>query len=367
MPSFCIVALVLFLMIVLLPGCAYKPIDKRAFITAIGIDESNTPGKELKIILKISLSKGDPKTTGGSFTLLTLDANSISTAISLLKSRTDKELVYGHIKAILIGENVAKKDIRPLLDFFMRNPSIHKASYLSVAKPTAYEVLQFNPPEEQVTGSFVSSLFTTTGSESPYIKEVTLFDAYRRVTEAGIDIAMPVIEANEKNLQVDKIALFNKKNIQMALTPEESQIFRLLTKGIHTGHIRLKTNDGTYDVDIANGKTKFKLKQGQEETLAVFRINLNGYISEKMEYQETLSEKILRELEMQAENKIQVDVKHLLQKIQKKELDPIGFGLRYRSRHLNPNKDELKWNDIYPQLEFQVAPECKIKGTEMID
>jgi Ger(x)C family germination protein len=351
-------------LIIFLPGCTSKDIDKRAFVTAIGIDKSENTGKKFKIITKISLSKGDPKSVGADFTLLTFEADSISEALRRMKSLTDKELVYGSTKAILIGEKVAKMDIRPLLDFFMRREDIQKTSYLSVAKPSAYEVLQYKPKVEKVAGSYLFSAFDYTGSESPYVSSLFLFDGYRRETEAGIDMAIPVIELYKGKLKIDKITLFNKKNIQMELNPEESQIYRLLTNGIQNGQINIKTNAGTYAVKIEKGKTKIKLNESK--TTALVQIRLNGSVEENLESSGDLNATVIKDLEKQTEKKIQEYVQHLLVSIQKKKLDPIGFGLRFRSRHLNHERIDQQWNQLYSLVQFQVVPECNIKGTGLI-
>ncbi|KON90136.1 hypothetical protein AF332_27265 [Sporosarcina globispora] len=66
-----------------------------------------------------------------------------------MNSMTDKELFYGQTETILIGEKVATEDNRPLLEYFVRRPDIQRTSYLSVAIPAAYQVLEFKPKVEQ--------------------------------------------------------------------------------------------------------------------------------------------------------------------------------------------------------------------------
>jgi Ger(x)C family germination protein len=345
-------------------GCSFKDIDKRSFVTSIGIDKSELLGKKFKVILKISLSKGDPATIGADFSLLSFDANSISEALRRMKSMTDKELFYGHTKTILIGEKVAMEDIRPLLDYFVRRPEIHKTAYLSVASPTAYQVLQYKPKVERVAGSYLFSMFEESSTDSPYIKVLTLFDAYRRETETGINIAMPVIEVKNNKILVDTIALFSKRRMESKLNPTESELFRLLTVGIKNGSTNIKTKDGTYAINILKGKASFKIKEAKNHMLsAFFFIKLNAMVEEKMDNQMNLSNDQIKKIQDETETKINKEVILLLDNIQKTKLDPIGLGLKFNSK----NFDHRNWDHYYPNLKFKVNVACKINGAGIIE
>ncbi|MCM2532505.1 Ger(x)C family spore germination protein [Neobacillus pocheonensis] len=356
--------MIILLIPLLVNGCSFKDIDKRSFVTSIGIDKSELLGKKFKVILKISLSKGDPATIGADFTLLSFDANSISEALRRMKSMTDKELFYGHTKTILIGEKVAKRDIRPLLDYFVRRPEIHKTAYLSVAAPTAYQVLQYKPKEERVAGSYLFSMFEESSSDAPYVKALTLFDAYRRETETGINIAMPVIEVQNNKILVDTIALFSKKRMKSKLNPRESELFRLLTVGIKNGSTNIKTQDGTYAINILKGNASYKIKEAKNNMLsAFFLIKLNAIVEEKMDNQINLSDDQIKIIQDETEKKMKKEVNILLDNIQKTKLDPIGLGLKFNSK----NFDHRNWDNFYSNLKFNVNVTCKINGTGIVE
>lgn len=345
-------------------GCAFKDIDKRAFVTAIGIDESDSFENKFKITLKISLSKGDPSTTGAQFTLLTYDANSISEALKHLKSMTDKELFFGQTETILIGEKMAVEDIRPLLDYFVRKADIQRTAYLSVAAPTAHKVLEFQPKVEQVAGSYIFSLFEESSVDSPYTKALTLFDAYRRVTEEGINIAMPIIEIREDRIQVDSIALLSKVRMEFQLNPRESELYRLLTAGIKNGSTNIDTKEGAFSINIFNGKAKYKIENGNDNMPSViFSIKLKATIEEKLDRQINLSKEQITKIQNETERKMKEEVKSLLDTIQKTKLDPIGFGLKYNAT----NYQHRNLNDFYSNLKFKVKVNCRINEAGIVD
>ncbi|WP_281280935.1 Ger(x)C family spore germination protein [Robertmurraya kyonggiensis] len=351
------------LVLTLLNGCSFMDIDKRSFVTAIGIDESDNLEKKYKITLKISLSKGDPATTGAEFTLLSFDANSISEALKNMQSMTDKELFYGHTKTILIGENVATKEIRPIIDYFVRKADIQRTAYLGVAVPNALQVLEFKPKVEQVAGSYLFSMFEENSNESPYAKALTLFDAYRRETESGINLAMPIIEVQHKKIQVNTIALFSKKGLESKLNAKESELFKLLTVGIKNGSTIINTNDGTYTIKILKGKTNCKIINADNNTkTAFFHIKLQTSVEEKVDNHLDLTYEKVQKIQDETEKKIKKDVHLLLDTIQKSKLDPMGLGLKLRASSLL-HRDIP---DIYSNLNFKVKVDCRIKEAGIV-
>lgn len=347
-----------------LDGCSFKDIDKRAFVTSIGIDESESFEKKYKVTLKISLSKGDPTTTGSDFTILSYDANSISEALTHMKSMTDKELFYGQTSTILIGEKIAINDIQPILHYFLKRPDIQRTSYLSVAVPTAYQVLEYKPKIEQVAGSYLFSIFEDSSTDSPYVEALTLFDAHRRETEDGINIAMPIIEVENKTIQVDKIALFSKTGMESKLNPKESQLYRLLTVGVTNGSTSIETKDGAFTIKISKGNGRLKIKKERDDMSSViFNIKLKATVEEKIDNQISLSHDQIKKLQVETEKKIKNEINSLLEKIQKSQLDPIGIGLKFNANNFN-HKD---LNEFYSNLKFTVTVDCRIVDAGIVE
>lgn len=349
----------------LLSGCTFKDIDKRAFVTSIGIDQSETSDKKYKVMIKVAIPKGDPKQPESDFVILTSNTDSITEGLSLMKSQIDKELVFGHNNSLLIGEQLAKSNIQPILEFFVRRPDIQMTSYLSVARPNAFEVLNFKPAAEQVSGNFLKSFFDFSKTESPYIDSLFLYDAFRRETEDGITIAMPIVEKKKTQLEVDQIALFNKYKMLMELSSNESETFRLLTTGIYNGNLNVRNKNGMYIINMEKGKSKYKLKGQNRSIKANYTIKIKAIIEEKIDGLAIISKSEIAELRKQVEDKIDAEATDLLTKIKKQNLDPIGFGLRYMSRDSENRKMDL-WDKNYPKLSFNIKTKVEIKGTGLI-
>lgn len=355
-----IAACFLFLLLPL-SGCAFEDIDRRAFVTSIGLDQSEDENKKYSLILKISLSKGDPKVIGSHFMLLKVNCNSISEGLDHLRAMSDKKLEYGHVKVLLFGESIAKKDISLAVDYFMRRPDIQKIAYLGIGKPTVNELLKFKPKEEAVAGSYLFYTFERSRIQSPYVYAVPLYDAHRRITTPGLDLTLPVMEYQHGDLEINEIALFDKKQLKKELTSDESKLLKLLMTGVHNDTLTLKTKTGIFSVTTEKGKTDYKLVVDQGKAAVIMKIKMKGALVEKLDDSGVITEDQITALEKAAEAQVQNKARQLLIKLRDEHLDPLGFGLRYRARHWNHSNDRKTWSVTYPELEFQVNVNYSIK------
>lgn len=342
------------MLIVTLSGCALA-IDRRAFVSVIGIDQSDQPGKRYKVTLKISLFKGDPKQTGTDFVLLSADAGTISEALYKARAQTDKKLFFGHTKVILFGEELARKEIRPLLDFFVKNREFQKNAYLAVAEPNAYNVLLHRPQQEPVAGFFLYSIFYLNEYESSNVGTLTLFDAYRREIDPALNLAMPIVERQQERIRVERTALFNKSSIQLKLSPAESRLIALLTTGVQDSEWIMHMDQGSYALKIVKGKASYSISESAPAITARLQIRMTVRVEEQSNILMKAADANMQKIEQQMKRTVQADTERLLLRIRDNKLDPIGFGLRYRSRHAynaaNFNKDQF-----LSRLVFKVSP-----------
>ena len=68
-----------------------------------------------------------------------------------------------------------------------------------------------------------------------------------------------------------------------------------------------------------------------------------------------------------ANKEFQEKVIKLLKKLQENEVDPFGFGLRYRATRLNDKNTYSDWEQIYPTINFNLSVDVQLKGTGAIE
>ncbi|WP_307340140.1 Ger(x)C family spore germination C-terminal domain-containing protein [Metabacillus malikii] len=60
-------------------------------------------------------------------------------------------------------------------------------------------------------------------------------------------------------------------------------------------------------------------------------------------------------------------LKSLLNKLRDNNLDPFGFGLRYRARSFDNDHEYKKWSNMYQDVEFTVNVKTTIRSTGVIE
>lgn len=147
--------LLVFALTLSLSGCwDYAELDDLALILLIGFDlDPAGDGFEVTVhILNIAAGEGNGASgmeqgSGNPSQTVTFTATgqTISDATRNLRGRVPGELSFHHVRLILIGEELARKGVAPVLDILIRAPEIRIISNLLICQGTAREVMMAVP------------------------------------------------------------------------------------------------------------------------------------------------------------------------------------------------------------------------------
>jgi spore germination protein KC len=356
--------------ILILTSCGYKDIDKRFFVVSIGVDmsEKEDEDQKYKVHLKLAIPSEDIKKGQEGFLIVSEETDSISNAVRMIKSEVDKELDFSLAKMIVFGEDVVKKDLEKLLDWFIRRRDIQKIAWVGIGKPSAEEILSMKPESERLPANAFLLFFDDTGTESPYIVSEQLFHLRKLMTLRGKDPILPVIEINEHSqFTINTAGVFDKDTLKLILSKEETKVFNLLSNRAQKADLKVKSGEGQggmhYYVSIDEVDTKFNIKTPKGKKPAVhMEVKLEGIIEESIA---EISPEDIDKLEKMGEQEFKKRAEHLLQKLQKANVDPIGFGLKYRAMSRDP-RDWEEWRKLYPDVDFELKIDLTIQGTGLL-
>lgn len=357
---------------IMLAGCQLKDVERRSFVLAFGIDsapanESKDNQNLIEVTLKLAIPEGDPSKRDQEAVIISQVSNSIPEAIRLLKSKVDKELDFSQCKTLLFGESYAKNNISEISDWMVRRRDIQLVAYNGVARPNAKEVLSLHPKSERVPAySFILSLGKE-GTESPFIVSMFSYNFRRHLSERGLDPILPLVEKeSEETILINKSVLLDKKKVRAELTPDESRFYNLLmTQNLRTSFFVEK--DGViYSYNMETTHAKFKLITSKEgKTIVQYHVGGRAILEDNNQDVETTGP-LLPEVSKAASEKWEEDITQFLVKVHGTGLDPLGWGLRYMALNWNNATEVEDWERIYPQLEFSVKADVKIKYSGMI-
>lgn len=360
--------LILFLtLFVFQAGCAFKDIDKRAFVVGIGIDPSENDEGKLKVTLKIAIPTGSLKeSTSPEYAYLSHEGETLAESIRILETNVDKVLELGHAKIIVINEKLLSEDSKMMMDYFVRRGDIQLITWIAAARPSAEEILKTEPTTESVASVALFNYFDKSGTESPYITTAFLFDSIRNTLGEGIDAVLPLIEIDKEEdvLIVNKSIITKDKHEIFELTSLQTMYFNSLIHKTSGFNYKVKHEDLTFFLNIDTVKMSYKIitEKGKPPRIDM-KVTMVGVIGEsnmKLEWRN------LEKYNEYANTEFKKEVLDLLTSVQKENLDPLGFGLRYRATRLNDKNTIKEWKNIYPNIEFDVNMDVKLKSTGAI-
>lgn len=347
------------IIILLLPGCGFKDIDKRFLVVAIGVDQGVE--KKYNVTLKLIIPTTLTEPGKSNSQLVSMEADSISEALELMRSQVDKQLDLGHAKVTIFGKSLAQKDITKHIDWFIRRRGVQRIEYIAVAESTAKEILSISSKSERLAGNSLILSFGHEGTESSFIVSEYLYDFYERLLEKGRDPFMPVIKIKDNNYEINQIALFDKKKIKLILDPNQTRILNQLLYKQPDFEIRVIEEKLKFSLSVHKYHYRYQINRSQQGQPTIdFDVRIKGTAEES---EEIFFHENWGEIEQVAEHFIENAYLDLLTNMQKMNLDPIGFGLRYMATRHEGDKEWADWKSLYPQVKFNMKVKVTLEGT----
>lgn len=343
---------------IFITGCGFKDIDKRLFVVGIGIDPAEDSTKKYLISLKFAIPIIEEKSNKSM--IVSEEADTISEAVRMIKTKVDKEIDFSHAKVIVYNQKILEKEIEPNLYYwFVRRRDIQEVSWVAIGKPSALDVLKLKPKSERLPSNALFLALGRDGTETDYIIPEFLFNFKKRFNEKGLDPFLPIILAKNDLFEINSVGLFNKKQLKLNLKPIETKTLNILLNNVSKSALVIENGNERFLIDASKVKTKYKILGD----FIKVNVSINGRIEEAVF---SVNNKGIPEYEKIASREIKEHVYEFLMKLQKANVDPIGFGLRYRGRHFEKDDWET-WKRLYPTIKFKVNVDVQIEDTGLVE
>ena len=260
-----------------LGGCwSRRELDTLAIVTAVGIDKAKEDGK-ISIafqILKPSEIKAPSSGSTGSggskgVWVLSSTGYTVFDAARNATMQSDRRLFFPQNKIIVIGEEMARTGISPLLDFFDRDPEPRRLSWLLIAKGKASDVIHAQHEQEKIPAKAIEGMIKTSGGTSTAVN-VNLNDFFKQLSSPPTDpVACRIEMINEeesknKKMRFTGAAVFKKDKLVGFLDRPETRGLNWVLGKVKSGIIVVKSpKEETKNValEIARASNKITLIQ----------------------------------------------------------------------------------------------------------
>ncbi len=362
----------------LLTGCwDRKEINDVAFVMGTAIDkEGNKFRTSIQIALPGQLGGAGSKGGGGgqsggkSWLIESKIGESIRETNIEEQKESSRTLYFAHRRIILVGDELARAGIAPILDVLGRIPQNRLGAYLMVTNGPAQKLLSVDTLMEQFSSEKLREMaiqFMRTPPSVKYIVNILLSD--------GIDLALPTTSQTKVSMggkaidtvKVDGLAVFRGDKLAGFLQNDEASGLLWAMNEARNPTLIVSPPEGTGKIAVTIHQNQAAVKPVFNGNQITMKIEINAkasVVENSANYDLNANDNILQ-LEQVLNKQLQANIEKALRTVQKKyRSDPVGFGKAiYNQQPQEWKRLKADWDKLYPQVKVEVKPKIMIENT----
>jgi Ger(x)C family germination protein len=382
-----IVALLLLLTLALTPGCWDRiEIDERAFVLGAAIDlvpRSETriepmPGQvplrdniyemtvEIPIVSQMAGSSGGAGGGGGDgmpHIVVSSTGADISEINRAITHRSNRVLFYGHQKVLIFGEELARKGIRPLLDFFERDPEPNKRTKILIAEGEGKDVLKSEPKLARAASLYIYEIMEHERYSSRFPNS-TIGRVISQLREDG-NTLIARVRGTKEGMVIGGSAVIKEWKMVGWLGELETTSALLILGEMKGGMITIDDPRNQCDISLRINEIRRKLTsrvQGDDVTI-IMEIEAEGDIVENMAPTTAFSRETVDIVEAGVARLIEENIHSVVRKVQEDfNVDIFQFNRLLAIK--DPKAWEAlspRWDEIFPNVKVEVDVNVKVR------
>ncbi|WP_018130340.1 Ger(x)C family spore germination protein [Effusibacillus pohliae] len=369
--------LITFLCVSVLPiaGCwNRRELNDVLLSLAAGLDKR---GDKIEVSLQMIIPRltggGGAQARGGSgggsekvFTVRSATGVTVADAIARLQEKIPRTIFWGHMKVLIIGEELAKQGLRGELDFLTSHPQVRLRTYMFVCKGRAFEILDVVAPLERLSAEQIREL-----NEFQIGMKVSISDFTQMMK--GNAAALPWIEevppkAGERKdkttIRLNGTAVFDKQGKMVGRINDE------VTRGVlwlrneirrATVTIEPKETEGRVSLEIIAANTQLIPSIENEKWRITVKTVTKDHVVENRTKLPLMDPFVIKKLEKEAEKDLEYRIRMAVEETKRMRTDIIGFAEAFH--HKYPRqwvsvKD--RWDEVFPNVEVAYEPKVCI-------
>jgi spore germination protein KC len=358
-----------------LSGCwDLEEVDRRVFATTVGIDLNTGAGDQVELSVQVPQPQkmlppgarvGEP---GKKFNTISTTAETVLSAFNDLQAKTNGELVIQQNKSIVMGEEAARRDVSPLLDWLLRSSTAPPQALVFIARDgKARDILSFESARESLPGlDFVQAAQSIVKYDRTYFIPVWKFG--QKLVHGTKDTYAPLISVDQVEGQyvIAGLAVFNGNRMAGELSPEETRSFGMLANLMKAGSITIDLERGR-NITLRNvgANTAIKVKMNRETPFFLVKTTVSGSLSELTGGYLKLTPHENRRLEKTATAEIYSRMVTVIRKLQQLNADTLDFGEQFRAQHPDVWRRMTRrgagWKKVFPTVPVGIELKVKIQ------
>ncbi len=365
------------ILFVTLTGCwSRHELNALSIVAAVGIDKSKTEEKiqtTFQIIKPSALKTSGSSSSGDQEGVWTLSSTgyTVFDAFRNATMQSDRKLFFCENKVIVIGEEMAKSGIAPLLDIISRDPEPRRLSWLLIAKGEASDIIKAKHEQEKIPSQAIDGMIKASSSTSTAVK-VNINDFLKCLSTPGMDSVACRIELmgdgkqSDKKMRVTGAAVFKKDKLVGWLDRPETRGLNWVLGKVSSGIIVVKSpkeENKNVALEIIRASSKITPEIQDGKITITVEIHEEGNLAEQMSNVQLTNVEAFKELEKRKSQVIKNEINAALDKAQKEwGTDIFGFGEAIHRKYPKEWKElKGKWREEFPKVDIQVKVDAKLR------
>jgi spore germination protein KC len=394
---------VVFFTVPLLSGCWDRlEIEDRAVVLAISVDtaakateqEENeishygtdfpAPAKEMiRVALQIALpgkiplgpgeSGGGGKGSGQTVWIIDEVGHTIDDALTNLQQQISGRLFFGHLRVIVVSDEIAKKEMQNLNDYLRRNPEVRRMAWMMVSKGNAKKLMTAKPELERVPALYLLSTMDNAVRTGKFpANYVGMY--WSNSMKKGQEAYLPYVELKkEQNIELIGMAYFKKDELAGTTKPFEITVFMAI-KGLnpagYRGYVKLEGTSNIVTIYSTSRKSKLDVQIKNNRPYFTLSILIEVNLEEKLNENFLVSNsRTLSEIQQTNQDAIKKAAESLIKDMQDKGTDIFGFGEYVRAKkpsYWNRQiKTKEKWQQSFKDISVEVKAVARVRRIGM--
>jgi germination protein, Ger(x)C family len=374
-----VLALMLLLIPLLTTGCwNRRELDKIGLVTGIGIDRGEDQQIEFTVQL-INPAAIKHSSDGGSgqkpSIILSSSGSTIFEAIRNLTEKSGRRLNYSHNMVIVLGADLARDGVLPILDFFVRDHEIRFKTWIVVTGGKAADIIQAEPSMENMSAKNLSLLLKDYGVVSQSAA-VDMLDIINEITDESLQAVVGRVELDnipeKKGLILSGAGVFRQDKLIGWLDPMKTRGYLWVRGKVKSAIITVPCpgqENKLISLEVKKAKSSIKpyLTEGKMNYLV--EVSVESVVGEQMCNEDFANPEMIKAVEAAQQKVVAKEVEMIIEEAQKNfKVDIIGLG-EATMRKLPKEWKEMKeqWEAEFPNVDVEVQINSKITGTGLVD
>lgn len=295
----------------------------------------------------------------------------VSDALTNMQQHVAETLFLGHLRVIVVSQDLAKRDLTNVNDYFRRSPQIRRTTWMMVSKERAVDLMGISPPMEQVPPLYVLRTMDR-AKDMGKLPNDFVGNFWTLVSSDGQEGYLPCVsKVDEDNIKVAGLACFRGNKLKMITSPFEIMSFMEI-KGENPAGYRIPVKVRGTNVSIAAFRRLAHLQTKIENgtPTAQISIHIDANVAGKDQDGFSLQDpRVIQAIRQNLNRTLKESCLAFIQKTQENRSDIFGFGENIRAKHplywRNHIGSKAKWEEWYPHLKVEINVRSRIHRLEM--